>query len=212
MLSTRHISERTIITAVLLAVGACSGDDGGKSSSSTGGTGGSGGGMMAVPTSGVTKGGSSAPPTTETAKTPKNAPSTSSPGATMEATGCEDASLDGYGTCGDDTSMYFCSGGDLWRLDCDAYVRSEGWEAGTCIETDEIVACLGCGTADDGVVWCCTGEEPGDICCSEHEECVLLEEETGGADSCEYANDGECDEPDYCEYGTDTTDCLSVEF
>lgn len=27
------------------------------------------------------------------------------------------------------------------------------------------------------------------------------------ADSCDYANDGVCDEPDYCSYGTDTTDC-----
>lgn len=26
-------------------------------------------------------------------------------------------------------------------------------------------------------------------------------------DSCEYANDGECDEPDLCERGTDATDC-----
>lgn len=26
-------------------------------------------------------------------------------------------------------------------------------------------------------------------------------------DSCEYAKDGECDEPDYCDPGTDTTDC-----
>ena len=26
-------------------------------------------------------------------------------------------------------------------------------------------------------------------------------------DSCDYAFDGECDEPTYCDYGTDTTDC-----
>jgi len=26
-------------------------------------------------------------------------------------------------------------------------------------------------------------------------------------DSCQYANDGECDEPEYCHVGTDTTDC-----
>ena len=26
-------------------------------------------------------------------------------------------------------------------------------------------------------------------------------------DSCEYAFDGACDEPTYCDYGTDTTDC-----
>jgi len=35
---------------------------------------------------------------------------------------------------------------------------------------------------------------------------------TGGTgmtceDSCEYANDGECDEPDFCDVGTDCTDC-----
>lgn len=29
-------------------------------------------------------------------------------------------------------------------------------------------------------------------------------------DSCEYARDGECDEPDLCEVGTDTTDCRAV--
>ncbi len=28
-------------------------------------------------------------------------------------------------------------------------------------------------------------------------------------DSCEYSNDGECDEPEYCMMGTDTTDCNS---
>ena len=28
-----------------------------------------------------------------------------------------------------------------------------------------------------------------------------------GPDSCRYAHDGVCDEPTYCEYGTDTTDC-----
>lgn len=27
------------------------------------------------------------------------------------------------------------------------------------------------------------------------------------ADTCRYARDGECDEPTYCEYGTDCTDC-----
>ena len=29
----------------------------------------------------------------------------------------------------------------------------------------------------------------------------------GGPDSCEYAGDGYCDEPDLCDRGTDTTDC-----
>jgi hypothetical protein len=29
----------------------------------------------------------------------------------------------------------------------------------------------------------------------------------GKGDSCRYANDGECDEPDLCEQGTDTSDC-----
>lgn len=29
----------------------------------------------------------------------------------------------------------------------------------------------------------------------------------GGDDSCEWANDGECDEPEYCDPGTDVTDC-----
>ena len=31
-----------------------------------------------------------------------------------------------------------------------------------------------------------------------------------GGDSCEYAKDGVCDEPDSCEEGTDTTDCLNA--
>lgn len=30
---------------------------------------------------------------------------------------------------------------------------------------------------------------------------------SGGSDSCQYAYDGACDEPDYCPVGTDTTDC-----
>jgi hypothetical protein len=28
-----------------------------------------------------------------------------------------------------------------------------------------------------------------------------------GDDSCEYANDGECDVPQYCDADTDATDC-----
>lgn len=28
-------------------------------------------------------------------------------------------------------------------------------------------------------------------------------------DSCTYAHDGECDEPRYCEYGTDSSDCAA---
>jgi len=32
---------------------------------------------------------------------------------------------------------------------------------------------------------------------------------TTNGDSCRYANDGECDEPKYCDDGTDTTDCSS---
>jgi hypothetical protein len=31
--------------------------------------------------------------------------------------------------------------------------------------------------------------------------------DTGGPDSCKYAKDGTCDEPDLCNRGTDTTDC-----
>ena len=30
------------------------------------------------------------------------------------------------------------------------------------------------------------------------------------ADSCRYADDGECDEPTYCAAGTDSTDCSSA--
>lgn len=33
--------------------------------------------------------------------------------------------------------------------------------------------------------------------------------EEPGPNSCEYANDGECDEPDVCDRGTDTSDCQS---
>lgn len=33
------------------------------------------------------------------------------------------------------------------------------------------------------------------------------EPEVAGPDSCEYAGDGECDEPGICDSGTDTTDC-----
>lgn len=32
-------------------------------------------------------------------------------------------------------------------------------------------------------------------------------ESNEGDNSCQWANDGECDEPTYCEYGTDTDDC-----
>ena len=35
-------------------------------------------------------------------------------------------------------------------------------------------------------------------------------EATAGDDSCEYANDGECDEPQDCTAGTDTSDCSST--
>ena len=34
---------------------------------------------------------------------------------------------------------------------------------------------------------------------------------SGGSNSCQYANDGVCDEPSYCETGTDTSDCEASE-
>ena len=35
--------------------------------------------------------------------------------------------------------------------------------------------------------------------------CLHTQRRSG--DSCQYANDGQCDEPEYCPYGTDTSDC-----
>ena len=43
------------------------------------------------------------------------------------------------------------------------------------------------------------------IMCALHT--VLLLQPATAQELCRYANDGECDEPAYCNYGTDSTDC-----
>lgn len=158
-------------------------------------------------------GGSGTTPTAATAKAPKILPDTSGPGASQDAlsTVCSDLELDGKGSCGDTHTLYLCSNGALWSIDCNILMTEEyGYGSGVCVETSDTVDCVGCFVADDGTQWCCTGRaEPGDICCSQDNQCVVLVEDsgTGGPDSCQYANDGECDEPDPCPEGTDTTDC-----
>ena len=87
--------------------------------------------------------------------------------------------------------------------------------ASDCMYTcgDGLIA-VGSEECDDG------NEEDGDGCSSECEieygyECMNEEGmasecwfgDSDGSNSCEYAYDGECDEPEYCDPGTDTSDC-----
>ena len=47
--------------------------------------------------------------------------------------------------------------------------------------------------------------------CDEPQYCAAGTDTTDcGDDSCASANDGECDEPQYCDFGTDTTDCRAA--
>eukprot|EP01048_Picozoa_sp_COSAG05_P000820 COSAG05_NODE_25_length_31349_cov_4.978560_15_plen_385_part_00 len=61
-------------------------------------------------------------------------------------------------------------------------------------------------TRDTAPTSCCTCREGAH--CSEVS--VSCPQQPGGADSCRYAKDGECDEPRYCFAGTDTTDCAGI--
>lgn len=80
--------------------------------------------------------------------------------------------------------------------------------------------CAACDTASDHPLMCdsCWG----DYCvqCTNDNDCIdwayshgsstsggSSGGSSGGDDSCQYANDHECDEPQYCAYGTDTSDC-----
>lgn len=66
----------------------------------------------------------------------------------------------------------------------------------------------------------CAGDPPraADTCesaldgeCDEPQYCAEGTDTTDcGDDSCASANDGECDEPQYCDFGTDTTDCRAA--
>ena len=134
---------------------------------------------------------------------------------------------DGFG--GSDSC---CSTGDPcdWANDgvCDCG-GTYGWDANDCAsepltcawtndgECDEPDLCpVGTDTADcSGVVDCCSAGDPCDwandsICdCSgayawDADDCAA-----DGGDSCVWAFDGVCDEPEFCDYGTDTTDCSS---
>ena len=55
-----------------------------------------------------------------------------------------------------------------------------------------------------------TGVDATEVCCvCGGSSTGRFSSDAGGgyADSCAFANDGMCDEPDYCLFGTDTTDC-----
>jgi MYXO-CTERM domain-containing protein len=65
-----------------------------------------------------------------------------------------------------------------------------------------------CGETPDGAPIYC--EYPNNVCCLAAGICTTADPgcpDGPGPDSCVYANDGSCDEPTYCEEGTDTTDC-----
>lgn len=133
--------------------------------------------------------------------------------------------------CDDDIVTYCSEAGFLGTYDCGAtgmecVVETE--RGGFCLPSgctiDDSVACEE-SCLDDGVTLrFCQGAENVDINCEAlgMGGCVMGSSDSlgsyafcaqpspgssGGDDSCEYANDGYCDEPPLCDAGTDVTDC-----
>jgi hypothetical protein len=97
--------------------------------------------------------------------------------------------------CGDGTCPY--TNDD----ECD---EPEG--TGYCLEGTDAADCTGCGFTLDGD---CDEPEGLDLCPegSDVVDCACPENEPGN--TCELNCDAVCDEPDYCEVGTDEYDCAN---
>ena len=83
--------------------------------------------------------------------------------------------------------------------DCSDWARNPGW----CVDQMFPPSDYANATGVDATEVCC-------VCGGSSTGRVSSNEGGGGysyADSCAFANDGMCDEPDYCLFGTDTTDC-----
>ncbi|XP_077986455.1 uncharacterized protein LOC144440886 isoform X1 [Glandiceps talaboti] len=103
---------------------------------------------------------------------------------------------DGDDDCGDDSDEVNCENSCQYAYD------------GMC---DEPTYC-GYGTDTDDCSGppfiCADGSNiPGHYECDGDDDCGDDSDEVNCENSCNYANDGMCDEPMYCEYGTDSDDC-----
>lgn len=70
------------------------------------------------------------------------------------------------------SELVFCSGKDLWAVDCNGLMTAahpELFDSGTCYETDTVTDCLGLGVTDDGQSAACTSDL--DLCCTEDGSC-----------------------------------------
>jgi hypothetical protein len=100
--------------------------------------------------------------------------------------------------------------------DCTDCHGSESEEELQCSMSTDCDSCMsnpaGCGWCSEDGGRCQMGDSDGPLgasCDSEswHRWTCPSENTIGCVDSCRYARDGECDEPTYCDYGTDCTDC-----
>src|SRR5207244_4351247 len=75
---------------------------------------------------------------------------------------CDDAP-DGAGACWGDV-LVWCSGKELYALDCNEFQQASGFDAGSCYETDVDADCFGVvATEDPGLQVYCDPDE--NICC-----------------------------------------------
>jgi len=151
---------KTLIKVILVAalvIAGCGGDDDngkGGSGGSVAGAGGSGGTGGSKTTS--TRGGSKAQPTASTAKTSKSSAQTNASPSTSTDNPCSNPALDGQGTCGSDTLLYFCMNSALYEADCAALANQNNYSQGYCVETEDNVDCIGCSDlAADESYQCC---------------------------------------------------------
>jgi len=82
---------------------------------------------------------------------------------------------------------------------------STGGQADTAGNCASLIANNGCDT-------CCVRSTGGTVAsvCAASCSSSSSSSSTGGSNTCRYANDGACDEPTYCNAGTDTADCASA--
>jgi hypothetical protein len=106
-------------------------------------------------------------------------------------------------TCAELESDYGCDcGGCTCPNDSGGDGSLTQIDSGTC-ESEWATGDPGCGTTQSGCPASpCDGDAGGSWCVDVDGKSWFY-----CANSCEWANDGVCDEPQYCDYGTDTNDC-----
>lgn len=116
----------------------------------------------------------------------------------------KDGTCDEPDTCDRGTDCTDCHGSEL---EVDEHLCVASTDCETCMNNP-----AGCGWCSENGGQCHSGDNDGPVgasCALDnwHRWSCPSEIEAHCEDTCRYAYDGECDEPTYCEYGTDCSDC-----